>query len=243
MARGVKKKDYERLEDSNISNVIKLLGADEPITKKEACEILNIRYNTTRLQRIIDEYNEVWEYKEKRKSQNRGKGATRDEIKTIIEYYLDGDNISEIATRTYRSNAFVKAILERVGVPEKLTKEAHSKVYKHKYQMLPEECVRDKFEDGELVWSVRDNGIAKILRELTTEYQNSMPGYIKPVTHYEHKYGSRGYSIWAYDPVPQHVMEKTYFPYLDGSKVGRYSFSLAYDLGSLKHLEKYGVIL
>ena len=36
MARGVKKKDYERLEDSNISNVIKLLGADEPITKKEA---------------------------------------------------------------------------------------------------------------------------------------------------------------------------------------------------------------
>ena len=243
MARGVKKKDYERLEDSNISNVIKLLGADEPITKKEACEILNIRYNTTRLQRIIDEYNEVWEYKEKRKSQNRGKGATRDEIKTIIEYYLDGDNISEIATRTYRSNAFVKAILERVGVPEKLSKEAHSKCYRHKYQMLPEECVRDKFEDGELVWSVRDNGIAKILRELTTEYQNSMPGYIKPVTHYEHKYGSRGYSIWAYDPVPQHVMEKTYFPYLDGSKVGRYSFSLAYDLGSLKHLEKYGVIL
>ena len=243
LTRGVKRKSHENLTDAYISNVIELLQQDEPITKKEACEILNIRYNTTRLQRIIDEYNEVWEYKEKRKSQNRGKGATRDEIKSVIEYYLDGDNISEIATRTYRSNAFVKAILERVGVPEKLSKEAHSKCYRHKYQMLPEECVKDKFEDGELVWSVRDNGVAKILRELTTEYQNSKPGYAKPVTHYEHKYGARGYSIWAYDPVPQHIMEKTYFPYLDGSKCGYYSFSLAYDLGSLRHLEKYGVIL
>ena len=243
LTRGVKRKSHENLTDANISNVIELLQQDEPITKKEACEILNIRYNTTRLQRIIDEYNEVWEYKEKRKSQNRGKGATRDEIKSVIEYYLDGDNISEIATRTYRSNAFVKAILERVGVPEKLSKEAHSKCYRHKYQMLPEECVKDKFEDGELVWSVRDNGVAKILRELTTEYQNSKPGYAKPVTHYEHKYGARGYSIGAYDPVPQHIMEKTYFPYLDGSKCGYYSFSLAYDLGSLRHLEKYGVIL
>ena len=144
----IKAKSHERLEPANVKKVIGLLEQDEAITKKEACEILNIRYNTTRLQRIIDDYNEVWEYRERRKSQNKGKGATRDEIKSIIEYYLDGDNISEIATRTYRSNAFVKAVLERVGVPEKLSKEAHSKCYRHKYQMLPDECVRDKFEDG-----------------------------------------------------------------------------------------------
>ncbi len=239
----IKAKSHERLEPANVSKVITLLDGDEAITKKEACEILNIRYNTTRLQRIIDDYNEVWEYKERRRSQNRGKGATRDEIKSIIEYYLDGDNISEIAARTYRSNAFVKAVLQRVGVPEKLSKEAHSKCYRHKYQMLPEQCVEDSFEDGELVWSVRDNGIAKILRELTTEYQESKPGYMKPATHYENKYGAKGYSIWAYDPVPQDVIEKSYFPYLDGSKCGYYSFSLAYDLGSLKHLEQYGVTI
>ena len=239
----IKAKSHERLEPANVKKVIGLLEQDEAITKKEACEILNIRYNTTRLQRIIDDYNEVWEYREKRKSQNKGKGATRDEIKSIIEYYLDGDNISEIATRTYRSNAFVKAVLERVGVPEKLSKEAHSKCYRHKYQMLPEECVRDKFEDGELVWSVKDNGIAKILRELTPEYMESRPGYMKPVVKYQDKYGARGYSIWTYDPVPQDVIEKSYFPYLDGSKCGYYSFALAYDLGSLKHLEQYGVTI
>ena len=239
----IKAKSHERLEPANVKKVIGLLEQDEAITKKEACEILNIRYNTTRLQRIIDDYNEVWEYREKRKSQNKGKGATRDEIKSIIEYYLDGDNISEIATRTYRSNAFVKAVLERVGVPEKLSKEAHSKCYRHKYQMLPDECVRDKFEDGELVWSVKDNGIAKILRELTPEYMESRPGYMKPVVRYQDKYGARGYSIWTYDPVPQDVIEKSYFPYLDGSKCGYYSFALAYDLGSLKHLEQYGVTI
>ena len=239
----IKAKSHERLEPANVKKVIGLLEQDEAITKKEACEILNIRYNTTRLQRIIDDYNEVWEYREKRKSQNKGKGATRDEIKSIIEYYLDGDNISEIASRTYRSNAFVKAVLERVGVPEKLSKEAHSKCYRHKYQMLPEECVRDKFEDGELVWAVKDNGIAKILRELTPEYMESRPGYMKPVVKYQDKYGARGYSIWTYDPVPQDVIEKSYFPYLDGSKCGYYSFALAYDLGSLKHLEQYGVTI
>ena len=130
----LRSKDHEKLTDVNILKVISLLDADKPITKKEACEILNIRYNTTRLQKIIDEQNEVWAYKEKRKNQNRGKGATRDEIKTVIEYYLDGENISEIATRTYRSNAFVKAIIQRVGIPEKLSKEEHSKCYRHRYR-------------------------------------------------------------------------------------------------------------
>ena len=46
--RGVKAKSHEKLDDANVQRVIELLGGDEPITKKEVCEILNIRYNTTR---------------------------------------------------------------------------------------------------------------------------------------------------------------------------------------------------
>ena len=237
----IKTKSHENLTDTNIRLVIDQLEQSSPITKKEACDILNIRYNTTRLQKIVDEQNEVWAYKEKRKNQNRGKGATRDEIKTVIEYYLDGENISEIATRTYRSNAFVKAIIQRVGIPEKLSKEEHSKCYRHRYQLLPEQCVRDEFDNGELVWSVKDNKIAKIIRENTVEYMNSMPGYMKPVINFEEKYGAKGYALYVYDPVSQDVMDKSYFPWLDGSKVGYHSFALAYDLGSLKHLEQYGV--
>ena len=136
--RGIKAKSHEKLDAATINKVIALLDAEEPITKKEACEILNIRYNTTRLQRIIDEHEEVLAYKEKRKSQDRGKGATRDEIKSVIEYYLDGDNISEIATRLYRSNAFVKAIIERVGIPQKLP----SNYDRYRDTMLPEQCAK-----------------------------------------------------------------------------------------------------
>ena len=35
------------------------LVQESPITKKEACGILNIRYNTTRLKKIIDDYLEL----------------------------------------------------------------------------------------------------------------------------------------------------------------------------------------
>ena len=58
VSRGVKAKAHEKLDGANVQKVINLLGTDEPITKKEACEILNIRYNTTRLQRIIEENTE-----------------------------------------------------------------------------------------------------------------------------------------------------------------------------------------
>ena len=54
MIKRVKKKDYENLTSSNIEKVIALLNpgsdTDKPITKKQACDVLNIAYNTARLQ-------------------------------------------------------------------------------------------------------------------------------------------------------------------------------------------------
>tara|TARA_B100000959_G_C14993915_1_gene629257 strand:+ start:3994 stop:4737 length:744 start_codon:yes stop_codon:yes gene_type:complete len=245
LTRGIKKKDHEKLTDANISNVIKLLSDEKPITKKEACEILNIRYNTTRLQRIIDEFQDVYEYRENRKAKLRGTGATREEIKSVIEEYLEGSNISTIATRMYRSNAFVKAIIERVGVPQKL---ADTDYEGQRNSLLPEECIAEEFEVGEKVWYPRKNKFAIIKREITPEYQASMPGYmcygnIDECVNYEDKYGAKGYALKVLDPIPQHEMDKTLFPWLDGSKVGFHSFALAYDIGSLRHLEKYGVHL
>ena len=54
-ARGVKKRSHEKLTDSNIKHVMQLLDAESPITKKEACSILNISYNTTRLNKILED--------------------------------------------------------------------------------------------------------------------------------------------------------------------------------------------
>jgi len=69
MAKRIKKKSYENLSKVNIEKVIALLTLDisvqatespteKAITKKQACDILNIAYNTTRLSNIIEEYNE-----------------------------------------------------------------------------------------------------------------------------------------------------------------------------------------
>ena len=67
---------------------------------------------------------------------------------------------------------------------------------------------------------------------------NSMPGYMKPVVNYEEKYGAKGYSLYVLTPIDT---SNTLFPWVDGNRVGYHSFGLAYDIGSLKHLEKYGV--
>ena len=121
--RGIRKKAGEKLDEANLNRVSALLNQDNPITKKEACEMLNISYNTTRLSRILDEHNEVVSFREVRKSQNRGKKATTLEIKEAIESYLNGETVSDISKRLFRSTTFVKNILDRVGVPEKYLKQ------------------------------------------------------------------------------------------------------------------------
>jgi hypothetical protein len=221
LARGVKKKEHENLTEANIAKVIRLLqptsAEEKPITKKEACDILNIAYNTTRLDRIIDEYLEKKAYTEKRRSQNRGKGATKAEIKSVIEDYLDGDNIATISKRLFRSAGFIKAIIERLGIPQRTTEKGT--------YFLPDECVADEFLKGQRVWSAVYNAPATILNEIDGDYLE--------------KYGCRAYRIYVSEPMEDD--NNSWFP---GVRTGGFHAACAaYDLGSLKHLEKYGVTI
>ena len=228
--RGIRKKAGEKLDEANLNRVSALLNQDNPITKKEACEMLNISYNTTRLSRILDEHNEVVSYREVRKSQNRGKKATTLEIKEAIESYLNGETVSDISKRLFRSTTFVKNILDRVGVPEKLPKtKRKGPAY------LPDECVSESFEEGEKVWSASYHAPAIIKQEYTKEYQDANAGirYIN----YEEKYGCSLYSIWV---IEGDTEWSDHFGYMTG---GFNAHQLAYDLGSLKHLKEYGVKL
>lgn len=216
MAARIKK--HEKLTESNIQHVIDLLESEKPITKKEACSILNITYNTTRLNNIIAEHNETIRYRELRKAQNKGKGVTEAEKKSIVTYYLEGANISDIAKALYRSPAFIKAVIERLGIPQKLANTDYEGI---RNAMLPEQCVSENFQEGERVWAVRKNCIATILREDTR-------------MNYEEKYGSKYYTLWVTEMAE---CESPYFGTINNA--GHYSGSLAYDLGSLRHLEEY----
>lgn len=225
--RRVKKKDYENLSDSNIQKVIDLLKDKTPISKKEACGMLNIAYNTTRLQRIIDDYEDKKSYRELRKAKNRGKAATNSEITEAVELFLSGDSIAAIAKGLYRSAGFVRGIIERVGVPQKT---------EAKIDFLPDECCAEQFDEGEIVWAARYSAPAVVRHEVSVDYQAERAGYTD--VNYEKKYGSKCYSIYVMEKVRQD--QEMYIEAMTG---GFNAFSLAYDLGKLTHLEKYGVNL
>jgi len=216
----IKSKSYENLTETNIQHVINLLDADTAITKKEACNLLNISYNTTRLSKIIEEHIETVSFRERRKAMNKGKGASHQEIKDTVRYYIDGDNVTTIAAALYRSPAFIKAIIERLGIPQKLPATDYAG---HKEAMIPEQCVADSFRIGEKVWFARKNEMAEIL----DVHKDPM---------YMEKYGAECYKLWVVTPCD---LSKTFFPHLDGSKAGYFSHALTYDLGSLKHLQEY----
>ena len=230
MKRGIKKRSYEKLSDSDIQNVIGLLESGKPFTKKEACQRLNISYNTIRLNNIIAEYKDKLAFREKRKSQNKGKAATSYEIVETIVLYLNQEPISLIASSLYRSSSFIRGILNRVGVPDVPTKEG-----KRKCGFLPEAMISTVFGRDEIVWSAKNHGLAKVLNEITLKEQEK-PGYGSLKIDYEKRDGSKLYNIY--------VLEKgdysnSFFPNVQCG--GFYSCGHAYDLGRLDHLIEHGV--
>lgn len=188
--------------------------------------MLNISYNTTRLNRIIEEFEERIEYRALRKKQNRGKAASEFEIKEAIERFLQGEAIATIASGMFRSPGFVKAIIERVGVPQKT---------EAKVDYLPDECCAEEFEEGELVWSACHHAPAVIEKEMSVNYQAERAGFID--VNYEKKYSSKCYAIYVYQ---EHDQDKE-DAWMRVNQGGFFAYSLAYNLGKLKHLEKYGV--
>lgn len=160
--------ESERMTDANIERVIKLLEPKEegskPITKKDACQILGMSYNTTRLTQIIEDYRANKLRVAEKRAQLRGKPPTESDIQYVIATYLNGESIDRISTSLYRSAQFVKRILEDNAVP------LRNNSYDYfKPQLIPEDAVRDRFAVGETVYSARYASKARIDGEQNTE--------------------------------------------------------------------------
>jgi hypothetical protein len=223
----VKKQEHEKLSAANIEHVISLMEAKQPITKKAACEILNISYNTTRLAKIIDEYKENKAYEAARREKNRGKPAEPHEIQTIIELYLIGDPISDISKRLYRPTSFVSTIIERIGVPTRPTGDD-----KHFKALLPEQCVAKSFKIGDIVWSAKYHATAKIMAVLDDDYFNAHKGMVR--VDYPAISGANCYKIHI-----RERLEDVPARFANVGVGGFFASALAYDLGSLEHLKEY----
>lgn len=153
--------EEELMTDANIARVIRLLEPVEegkkPITKKDACAILGMSYNTTRLGTIIEDYKQKQIRTAQRKSQLRGKPATQEEKVYIISEYLNGETVDAISKMTYRSSRFIKDILEANSVPIRVPGSSYFDP-----QLIPDGAVRDRFKVGEVVYSSRYDSIARI---------------------------------------------------------------------------------
>ena len=159
MAR-VKVGESEKLDDTNIQLVLDKLYSEKPITKKEACSILCISYNTTRLEKILQNFTDKQNLRNKRKAENKGKPASEYEINETVVSYLKGEAVSTIAEGLFRSPTFVKNILEEVGCPLR----AQTRDY-FKPELIPEEAIKEKFAIGEKVYSARYDSLATIESE------------------------------------------------------------------------------
>lgn len=158
---GRKPKQEERLEPSNIEKVIGLLSGENPITKKAACELLNISYNTTRLTKLIEEFKSKKKKDLEMRAEKRGKPESDQEVGFVISSYLTGSSVEHIANSLYRGTTFVNSILDKYNVPRR------SRSYNYfKPEPVPEGAMRDRFKVGERVYSMQYDSLAKIDGEI-----------------------------------------------------------------------------
>lgn len=161
-ARRSKNSENEKLTTANLDHVQALLeDTVKPITKKDACAILNIAYNTSRLQQLLDKHRDKKSRDAERRAALRGKPATKDEANYIISSYLQGETVEAISNSTFRGSVFIKNILDEYNVPIR----ARSANY-WKPELIPDGAVRDKFEVGDVVYSARYDSLAKVKGEI-----------------------------------------------------------------------------
>jgi hypothetical protein len=164
--------EEELMTDANISKVIRLLEPEEgvkAITKKDACQMLGMSYNTTRLGTIIEEFKKKQARNAERRAEKRGKPVTDEERVYIISEYLAGETVDAISKSTYRSPAFIKNVLEANSVPIRVPGASYFKP-----QLIPDGAVRERFKIGEVVYSARYDSTARI----DTEHKTEKHGYV-----------------------------------------------------------------
>jgi len=158
--RGVKKRDYEKLDDATVGRVVSLLEAEKPITKKAACETLCISYNTKRLGAIVQEYKDNIAFRKKRYAATKGTPFSELELQELVTDYLCGESMTTIAKNLYRSIHIVKRKISELHLPERTKDSSYWNP-----EMIPDEAVAYIFDVGELAWSARYNCVAEIKKD------------------------------------------------------------------------------
>lgn len=179
-------KPEEKLDKLNMIKVITALEQEKPITKKSACEILNITYNTSRLKKLIEDFKTREEGIKRQKARLRGKPLTTYELKTIAELYLNEEPVSNISDILYRPTALIKKAVMELNIP---VREADAS-----YQfpcIIDESAIVEEYQPGDLVYAARYQCAALIERKIQDNSEE--PVYIIYILGKNQCYASQPY--------------------------------------------------
>lgn len=153
------------LTKEQYEEVVAYLATDKS-TKKRACEIVGISYNTTKLQELITRFETRSEAEKAARLAKRRQPVTEAEVVQWITSYLNGSSIPEISAYAYRSAAVVKLHLEKhSALLRQPTTDRLNPV------LLPDVCVDTSFTPGQYVWSAAYNCVAIVERQYKNAYR------------------------------------------------------------------------
>jgi hypothetical protein len=157
-------KNGEDFSATKIEEVIGALNKDKPITKKDACAMLGMAYNTARLNKIIEEHDERKTYHERRRKELKKIPLTTEDYSFIVSSYLEEANLTIIAETTHRSLTVIKRVLERFNIPLRSTSTSYQNpIY------LADDSISEEYAKDDLVYSSRYDEPAYICKKLNKE--------------------------------------------------------------------------
>ena len=136
-------------------------------TKKAACEMLGIAYNTKRLGQLLEDFVDGQERDKRLRKEKRKQALTNSELVGMITDYLSGESLSELSDRYYRSINYIKYHLEKHGAMLR----SYEKIDELNPPILPDLTFREDFEVGEYVWSAKYGSPAKVCAKYKDSYR------------------------------------------------------------------------
>lgn len=163
-----------------MEDIIAKLEAKE-ITKKAACEALgfltpagNPQYK--KLDTAIADYKIRKKADKTIRAKKRREAFSDKEVADMITMYLAGESLSGLSEHFYRSVNVIKnrlelagGLLRRTSSPDMTEFNSVSPPEHVEYDnpiLLPEQCIVEKHEEGDMVWSARYAQLAKIVKEV-----------------------------------------------------------------------------
>lgn len=134
-------------------------------TKKACCEYLGITYNTTKLDKIIKEFDEREARQKITKAQNKNKVLSDIEVNQIAKRYSEGEAVSKLADDFYVSPQKIKAAIMKSNIPIRARGKKHAPKTDHIVQDL-----NVKFKKGDRVFVRSENKYATVYHVRDEDY-------------------------------------------------------------------------